>query len=80
MAPSSIEFLNIDKQSYRASRYGQRRQIEIVNSMIKRLTGEVVNARTYWRRCQLLLKTPTHNIRHPVATVRFSTEQDILAL
>ncbi len=45
------------------SRYGQRWQIETVNSMIKRLTGEVVNARTYWRRCRLLLlKTLTHNI------------------
>ncbi len=45
------------------SRYGQRWQVETVNSMIKRLTGEVVNARTYWRRCRLLLlKTLTHNI------------------
>jgi hypothetical protein len=31
--------------------------------MIKRLSGEVVNARTYWRRCRLLLlKVLTHNI------------------
>ena len=45
------------------SRYGQRWQVETVNSMIKRLTGEVVNARSYWRRCRLLLlKTLTHNI------------------
>ncbi len=46
------------------SRYGQRWQVETVNSMLKRLSGEVVNARTYWRRCRLLLlKTLTHNIR-----------------
>jgi hypothetical protein len=45
------------------SRYGQRWQVETVNSMIKRLSGEVVNARTYWRRCRLLLlKALTHNI------------------
>jgi hypothetical protein len=45
------------------SRYGQRWQVETVYSMIKRLSGEVVNARTYWRRCRLLLlKTLTHNI------------------
>ncbi len=48
----------------RQSRYGQRWQVETVNSMLKRLSGEVVNARTYWRRCRLLLlKTLTHNIR-----------------
>jgi DDE family transposase len=46
------------------SHYGQRWQVETVNSMLKRLSGEVVNARTYWRRCRLLrLKTLTHNIR-----------------
>jgi hypothetical protein len=45
------------------SRYGQRWQVEAVYSMIKRLSGEVVNARTYWRRCRLLLlKVLTHNI------------------
>lgn len=45
------------------SRYGQRWQVETVYSMIKRLGGEVVNARTYWRRCRLLLlKVLTHNI------------------
>lgn len=37
--------------------------VETVNSMIKRLMGEVVNARSYWRRSRLLLlKTLTHNI------------------
>lgn len=51
------------KRHLHRSRYGQRWQIETVNSMIKRLTGEVVNARSYWRRCRLLLlKALTHNI------------------
>ena len=51
------------KRHLHESRYGQRWQVETVNSMIKRLSGEVVNARTYWRRCRLLLlKTLTHNI------------------
>jgi Transposase DDE domain len=54
------------------SRYGQRWQVETVNSMIKRLSGEVVNARTYWRRCRLLLlKTITHNISLLVMLLRF---------
>ena len=51
------------KRHLSQSRYGQRWQVETVNSMVKRLSGEVVNARTYWRRCRLLLlKTLTHNI------------------
>ena len=51
------------KRHLSESRYGQRWQVETVNSMIKRLSGEVVNARNYWRRCRLLLlKTLTHNI------------------
>ena len=51
------------KRHLHESRYGQRWQVETVYSMIKRLSGEVVNARTYWRRCRLLLlKTLTHNI------------------
>ena len=51
------------KRHLHESRYGQRWQVETFYSMIKRLSGEVVNARTYWRRCRLLLlKTLTHNI------------------
>lgn len=51
------------KRHLHESRYGQRWQVETVYSMIKRLSGEVVNARTYWRRCRLLLlKVLTHNI------------------
>lgn len=36
------------------SRCGQRWQVETVNSMIKRLTGDVVQARSYWSRSRLL--------------------------
>lgn len=51
------------KRHLHQSRYGQRWQVETVYSMLKRLSGEVVNARTYWRRCRLLLlKVLTHNI------------------
>jgi len=51
------------KRHLHESHYGQRWQVETVYSMIKRLSGEVVQARTYWRRCRLLLlKTLTHNI------------------
>ena len=51
------------KRHLAESNYGQRWQIETVYSMIKRSSGEVVNGRTYWRRCRLLLlKALTHNI------------------
>lgn len=52
------------KRHLKHSKYSQRWQVETVNSMIKRLSGEVVNARTFGRRRKLLLlKTLTHNIR-----------------
>jgi hypothetical protein len=60
------------KRHLSQSRYGQRWQVETVNSMLKRLSGEVVNARTYWRRCRLLLlKTLTHNISILYNLIRF---------
>ena len=50
------------------SNYGQRWQSETVFSMIKRQHGEVVRARSYWRRCRLLLlKVLTHNLSLLVA-------------
>lgn len=43
-------------------RYGQRWQIETVNSMIKRRLGSVVAGRTYWSQCRdLMLLALTHN-------------------
>jgi hypothetical protein len=51
------------KRHLHESRYGQRWQVETFYSMVKRLSGEVVDARSYWRRCRLLLlKVLTHNI------------------
>lgn len=51
------------KRHLHNSRYAQRWQAETVFSMIKLCSGEVVDARTYWRRCRLLLlKTLTHII------------------
>jgi Transposase DDE domain len=60
------------KRHLHESRYGQRWQAETAISMIKRLSGEVVNARTYWRRCRiLLLKVLTHNISILAQRIRF---------
>lgn len=57
------------------SRYGQRWQVETAFSMIKRALGEVVDARTYWRRCRLMmLMALTHNIRILRPFLVFSTE------
>ena len=44
------------------SRYGQRWQVETVNSMLKRLLGAAVRARQYWSRCrELWLRAITLN-------------------
>ena len=51
------------KRHLHNSRYGQRWQVETVFSMIKRCSGEVVDARTHHRRRRLLhLKALTHNL------------------
>ena len=43
--------------------YGQRWQVETVNSMIKRNLGSALRARTYWSQCrEILLRLLTHNI------------------
>lgn len=52
------------KRHLKQGKYSRRWQVETVHSMIKRVSGEVVNARSYGRRRRLLLlKTLTHNIR-----------------
>src|SRR5262245_40800999 len=44
------------------SRYGQRWQAETTNSMLKRLLGSSLRARTYWSQCrELLLRALTLN-------------------
>jgi len=43
--------------------YGQRWQVETVNSMLKRNLGSFLRARTYWAQCrEMMLRIFTHNI------------------
>jgi hypothetical protein len=43
--------------------YGQRWQVETVNSMVKRVLGSALRARTYWSQCrELVLRFLTHNV------------------
>ncbi len=56
--------------------YGQRWQIETVNSMIKRRLAAHVAARTYWSQSrELMLLIVSHNIMILLWAYRFSTEQ-----
>jgi hypothetical protein len=51
------------KAHLKQSRYGQRWQAETVISMIKRLLGSALRARSYWSRFrEMLLRAITHNI------------------
>jgi DDE family transposase len=40
------------KRVLKHSRYGQRWQVETTNSMLKRLLGSALRARTYWSQCR----------------------------
>jgi len=43
--------------------YGQRRQVETVNSMIKRNLGSFLRARSYWSQCrEMMLRLFVHNV------------------
>ena len=43
--------------------YGQRWQVETVNSMVKRVLGSALRARSYWSQCrELVFRFLTHNI------------------
>jgi hypothetical protein len=45
------------------TRYSQRWQVETVNSMLKRLLGSALRARSYWSQCrEILLRTITLNV------------------
>jgi hypothetical protein len=45
------------------TRYGQRWQVETVNSMLKRLLGAALRARSYWSQCrEILLRAITLNV------------------
>jgi len=44
-------------------KYGQRWQVETVNSMIKRLLGSALRARAYWTQCrEITLRVLTLNV------------------
>ena len=48
---------------FNTTKYGQRWQVETVNSMIKRMLGSALRARKYWSQCrEITLRTLTHNI------------------
>jgi hypothetical protein len=51
------------KQRFDKAKYGQRWQTETVNSLIKRLLGSALRARTYWsQRREIILRVITHNV------------------
>ena len=55
--------------------YGQRWQVETVNSMIKPRIAAHVAARTYWSQCrELMLLIITHNTMILLRACRFSAE------
>ena len=46
----------------RLTRYGRHWQVETVNSMLKRLLGSELRARSYWSQCrEILLRALTLN-------------------
>jgi hypothetical protein len=48
---------------FNKTKYGQRWQVETVNSMIKRLQDSALRARTYWsQHREMILRVLTHNI------------------
>jgi hypothetical protein len=51
------------QQRLHLTRYTQRWQIETVNSMLKRLLGSALRARSYWSQCrEILLRSITLNV------------------
>jgi len=51
------------KQRFDEKKYGQRWQVETVNSMAKRRLGAALRARSYWSQCrEIILRIITHNV------------------
>ncbi|HTU27435.1 MAG TPA: transposase, partial [Pirellulales bacterium] len=51
------------QQRIHLTRYSQRWQVETVNSMLKRLLGSALRARSYWSQCrEILLRVITLNV------------------
>jgi transposase len=54
---------NLMKTRFNKTTYGQRWQVETVNSMIKRSMGSALRARTYWSQTrEIALRVLTHNV------------------
>lgn len=54
---------NLMKTRFNKTKYGQRWQVETVNSMIKRAMGSALRARSYWSQArEINLRVLTHNI------------------
>jgi hypothetical protein len=59
---------------FNKEKYGQRWQVEAVNSMLKRLLDSALRARRYWSQWrEMVLRILTHNVM--ILWMRFSTEQ-----
>ena len=59
---------------FNKKKYGQRWQVETVNSMLKRLLDSALRARRYWSQWrEMVLRILTHNVM--LLWIRFSTEQ-----
>jgi DDE family transposase len=51
------------KRRFDKTKYGQRWQVETVNSMIERRLGSALRARSYWSQCrEIILRVITHNV------------------
>ena len=61
--PPTGRWRRMMRQRLNKTKYGQRWQIETVNSMFKRLLGSALRARTYWSQCrEISLRALTLNI------------------
>ena len=61
--PPSTYWRRLMKRVLPHSRYGQRWQVETTNSMLKRLLGSALRARSYWSQCrEIVLRGLTLNI------------------
>jgi len=61
--PPTGRWRQVMKSRFNKTKYGQRWQIETVNSMIKRLQDSALRARKYWsQHREIVLRVVTHNI------------------
>jgi len=69
--PPTGRWRNLMYKRFDKKKYGQRWQIETVNSMIKRLQGSALRAREYTSQCrEIVLRILTHNIMIIWRTIR----------